>query len=111
MADPAKPNPNVYVSDSGIHGLGLFANRDIPEGELIGFYDGEETMDDGTHVLWVEQDDGSWLGYDGSNEMRYLNHARPANCEMDGQDCYAARDIKRHQELTIDYGEDFESTG
>lgn len=109
MAADEPRNPNVYVSDSGIHGLGLFANRDFSAGELIGFYSGMETMEDGTHVLWVEQDDGSWLGYDGDNEMRYLNHARPGNCEMDGQDCYAATDIKRHEELTIDYGEEFEA--
>lgn len=108
MTGTAPADPPVYVSDSGIHGLGVFADRDFTEGELIGFYAGEETLEDGMHVLWVQQDDDSWLGYDGNNAMRYLNHARPANCEMDGQDCYAARDIARHEELTIDYGPDFE---
>lgn len=102
-------NPRVRVGRSAVHGRGLFARASIGAGEFIGRYDGPATEEDGMHVLWVEQDDGSWLGYDGRNEMRYLNHARPANCEMDGQDCYSTRCIARHEELTIDYGEDFEA--
>ncbi|NND44058.1 MAG: SET domain-containing protein-lysine N-methyltransferase [Xanthomonadales bacterium] len=101
-------NPLVQVADSSIHGKGLFAARDIETGRYIGLYEGEETLQDGTHVLWVEQDDGEWLGYDGSNELRYLNHDASPNCEMDGQELYAARNIKAGEELTIDYGEWFE---
>ncbi|MDX1459430.1 MAG: SET domain-containing protein-lysine N-methyltransferase [Xanthomonadales bacterium] len=98
----------VYVAESSIHGLGLFAERAFSKGDWIGHYEGKPTDENGEHVLWVMQNDGNWVGWDGTNEMRYLNHARPANCEMDGQDCYAARDIRRNEELTIDYGEDFE---
>jgi SET domain-containing protein len=102
----------VYVADSGIHGKGLFAGTLISSGAWIGLYEGEETIENGTHVLWVQQsngDDGEdlWLGYDGCNELRYLNHSAQPNCEMDGQELYAARDIVAHEELTIDYGEWF----
>lgn len=70
-------------------------------------------MENGVYVLWVQQgnegeDSDQWTGYSGSNDLRFLNHAVRPNCEMDGQDLYAARDIEKHEELTFDYGEWFE---
>jgi len=64
-------------------------------------------------VLWVQQasegpEADHWKGYDGTSDLRYLNHSARANCEMDGQKLYAAIDIPANQELTIDYGEDFD---
>jgi len=75
-----------------------------------------QTLQNDTHVLWVEAGttaDGEtdWIGYDGNNELRFLNHARPPNGEMDGLDLYARRDIKAGEEITIDYGEEFEAAG
>lgn len=98
------------MGDSSIHGRGLFAGAAIPSGAYIGFYEGRETVENGMHVLWVQQsdDDGDWLGYDGTNELRFLNHSAEPNCEMDGQELFAARDIEHGEELTIDYGEWFE---
>ncbi len=65
------------------------------------------------HVLWVESgDDDSgeeWIGYDGDNELRFLNHAARPNGEMDGLDLYAIRDIRAGEEITIDYGEEFDA--
>lgn len=64
------------------------------------------------HVLWVEADVDSgedWIGYDGNNELRFLNHAKQPNGEMDGLDLYAGRDITAGEEITIDYGEEFEA--
>ncbi len=99
----------VYVAESAIHGLGLFAQIAIACGTRIGFYAGQETSEDGAHVLWVQdQPGGPWLGYDGSNEMRFVNHSREPNCYLDGRELYADRDIDRDEELTIDYGEWFD---
>lgn len=107
--NPADVVFDVYVTQSRIHGHGLFAGSQIPEGAYIGFYEGEETTENGDHVLWVEQDnDDEWLGYDGTNRLRFLNHSRSPNCELDGQELYAARQIQVDEELTIDYGEGFE---
>mgnify|MGYP001549967616 CR=1 FL=1 len=100
------------MADSPVHGRGLFARCDIPEGTWIGHYDGPQTKKNGMHVLWVEADVGSddeWVGYDGTNELRFLNHAKNPNGEMDGLDLYAARDIRSGEEITIDYGEEFEA--
>lgn len=98
-------NPRVYVARSTIHGRGLFSSRTLPGGELIGVYDGPQVREDGMHVLWVEDEPGGdWTGYDGRNEMRYMNHSAQPNAEMDGLHCYAIEDIPPHTEITIDYG-------
>jgi hypothetical protein len=115
-------NRLVYVADSEIHERGLFAAQNIPAGTLIGHYDGPETRQNGRYVLWVQaSSDGEhvktsdgecsgtdhWLGYDGNNELRFLNHAARPNGEMDGLDLYALHDISTDEEITIDYGEEF----
>jgi SET domain-containing protein len=103
-------NPLCYVADSPIHGRGLFASCDIERGAWIGHYDGPSTQENGMHVLWIEADAGDdeeWIGYDGINELRFLNHDRQPNGEMDGLNLYAARFIRAGEEITIDYGEEF----
>ena len=104
-------NPLCFVARSPIHGHGLFARHDIPENTWIGHYDGPETLENGTYVLWLETSDSedNWIGYDGRNELRYMNHAKIPSGEMDGLDLYAARDIKAGEEITIYYGEEFEN--
>jgi hypothetical protein len=99
------------VADSSIHGRGLFARRGIPKGTWIGRYDGRQTNDDGMYVLWIEAGEGAaqeWIGIDGTNELRFLNHADDPSGEMDGQDLYARRDILEGEEITIHYGEEWE---
>jgi len=95
----------VYAADSGIHGTGLFAHREIRESEYIGTYWGPEAKRNGTYVLWVydEGDDENAVGRSGRNLLRYLNHACPGNTAFDGFDLYALQDIDPHEELTFDY--------
>ena len=112
---PAYENNRLcFVADSPVHGRGLFARHDIPADTWIGHYDGPQARENGMHVLWVEAGaDGEtgeqWIGYDGNNELRFLNHAKQPNGEMDGLDLYAIRDIRSGEEITIDYGEEFEA--
>ncbi len=95
----------VYIAPSTIHGQGLFAARPLKAGQLIGFYAGPVTDQDGDHVLWVENDDDDgWTGYDGANELRFMNHADSPTAEMDGRSCYALVDMTAETEITIDYG-------
>ena len=106
------PVPRVRAADSPIHGRGLFATEAIPAGSHIGRYDGRRTGEDGMHVLWVEGDAAEeWVGYDGTNVLRFMNHSKQPNAEMDGQDLYAGRDIAAGEEITIDYGEWFDEPG
>ena len=102
--DRATDNPLVFVDDSSIHGKGLFAVQPLLKGQKIGTYDGRMTQEDGMHVLWMEEDDGSWTGCDGTNSLRFLNHSDAPNAEMDGLECYALEDIGAGEEITIDYG-------
>lgn len=97
--------PLVCVDQSPIHGRGLFAASDLAEGEMIGIYEGPTVKEDGMYVLWVEDTPGGeWTGYDGCNELRFMNHADRPNAEMDGLNCYALEDIPAGREITIDYG-------
>ncbi|MFC1588940.1 SET domain-containing protein [Pseudomonadota bacterium] len=106
-----------YVDDSGIHGKGLYARVSIKKGEYMGTYNGPEgveecseggrqVLENGSHVLWVEQDDGEWIGRDGQNILRYLNHHKKPHAEFDGFDLYAIKNIKEGEELTINYGDE-----
>jgi SET domain-containing protein len=99
----------VYIAESPIHGLGVFARGQIPQGALIGCYEGRHTEENGMHVLWIEGDgEDEWIGIDGGNELRFLNHSATPNGEMDGRYLYAAREIEKDEEVTFDYGEWFE---
>ena len=98
-------NPLVRVDRSPIHGSGLFAVSDLEKGQAIGVYEGPVVKLDSTYVLWVEDSaGGEWTGYEGCNEMRFMNHADQPNAELDGLDCYTLTHIPAGTEITIDYG-------
>ena len=101
-------NELCYVAVSPVHGRGLFARTDIAAGTWIGHYDSVETTENGMHVLWVEGErEDEWLGFDGINELRFLNHKNDANAEMHELDLYAKRQISKDEEITIYYGDEF----
>lgn len=93
----------VYVDASPIHGWGLFARTRVPRGEYIGSYLGPAAKRNGSHVLWIEADEGGWIGRRGLSRLRYLNHSKPPNAEFHGFDLYALRTIEPDEEVTIDY--------
>lgn len=95
-----------YKKTSTIHGEGLFARTIITKGEYMGEYDGPDVVENGSHVLWVEdEEDGQWYARDGQNLLRYLNHSSEPHAEFIGFELYAIRDIEPDEEITIDYGE------
>ena len=96
----------VRVATSPIHGRGVFARGSIHRGALIGDFVGRETKRNGTHVLWVLEDDGRQVGIRGENELRYLNHSSFPNAEFRGASLYALRNIQPGWEITFDYGDD-----
>lgn len=101
-------NELCSVADSPVHGRGLFARADIAAGTWIGHYDSIETSENGMHVLWVDgEEPGEWLGFDGTNELRFLNHNDDPNAEMSELALYAIRDIKKDEEITFYYGDEF----
>jgi len=107
---PSKSKLLFEVRDSGIHGKGLFATRKIAKHAVIGTYQGPkiyDDADDGDHVLWIEDHDGSIYGVDGKNDLRYVNHSTKANVVFEGEELLAMRDIKKGEELTHHYGDDW----
>jgi SET domain-containing protein len=95
-----------YTKESGIHGSGLFARGKFKQGDYMGEYDGPIVSENGSHVLWVEKYDEVWVGRDGKNLLRYLNHSSEPHAEFIGFKLYAIRDIHPDEEITIDYGEE-----
>ncbi len=93
----------TYVASSSIHGKGLFAKTRIKKEIYLGTYEGPEAKRNGSHVLWVYEDNGKVIGRRGLNKMRYVNHSNKPNAEFDGFDLYSTRHIKTDEEITIDY--------
>ena len=58
-------------------------------------------------ILWTETENGGWLGRDGRNILRYLNHCEVPCAEFEAFDLVALKDIAPGTELTIHYGEEF----
>jgi uncharacterized protein len=115
------PHDGVYtrLRPSRIHGLGVFAIRDIPKGTYI-FSDDES-------IVWVDKKNVETLpkalkdvyedfavikgdkygcpeSFDKLTTSWYLNHSDQPNVAADDDyKFYALRDIKTGEELTVDY--------
>ncbi len=102
-SDSQAREAKVYVKKSPIHGLGLFANRPIAKGEVIGEIEKAiPTTEDGPHVLWLSEEEG----YRVEGPMKYINHsARPNAVYYDDFTVVALRDIAPDEEITHYYGE------
>ena len=98
----------VRAQGSPIHGRGLFAQRRFRKDAYIATFEGRETTEDGTHVLWIVDEDGSEVGIEGQNELRFLNHSLEPNAEFRGPDLHALRNIQPGREITFHYGDAWE---
>ena len=98
-------HPFVTVKRSKIHGNGLFAKKNIKAGEIIGEVKGKPTKKDGPYVLWM---DNAKQGFEVSCILKYINHNQKANaCYYDDLTVVALRDIRKGEEITHNYGEDW----
>lgn len=106
----------VEVKDSGIHGYGIFANANIPAGELILIIEGEvigleesirrETEENNVYIFY---NGNSYIDASRSEKIKYINHSCEPNCIVKGRSKKSLRlvsikDIIKNEELTIDYG-------
>ncbi len=106
---PSIINKKTYVSNSPNKGRGLFASKDIRKNELIGFLRGNiirfepRNMKDslvGEHWLYIKKH--TWL--DVKSQEKYINHSCVPNAGIVGSvSVRAMRDIKRDEEIKIDY--------
>ena len=96
----------VYAKQSKIHGMGLFAKKNIKAGEVLGSVEGKATKRDGPYVLWRDEKNG---GFKVDCVLKYINHnSRPNACYYDDLTVVALRNIKKNDEITHDYGDDWD---
>lgn len=112
-------SPKARLKKSGIQGHGLFATGPIRKGEVVNICGGAIITD--KEYAALEKDYGEFLFHyatqiaDGfyllgglvQEELEdddFINHSCNPNCGLNGQIAVAAmRDIKKGEELTIDY--------
>ena len=114
------------IKKSTIHGNGVFAARDIKEGERIIEYLGEKITKEESNRRGLEQEEKSKKTGEGAvyifelddeydidgnfdyNDARFINHACETNCEAENIDGHiwivATCDIKKGEELLYNYG-------
>ncbi|MCX8194279.1 MAG: SET domain-containing protein-lysine N-methyltransferase, partial [Candidatus Pacearchaeota archaeon] len=98
----------VYVKKSKINGKGLFAKENIKKGSRVGIVAG----------LIIPDNENSYKKYNinylhpinynyvivNQNITRYINHSCEPNCGLrNGIEIIALRNIKKDEEITIDY--------
>lgn len=97
-------------------GQGLFATTNVRKGDFILEYTGKRiptTHADTLKTRYLFEIDRAWTidGSSRSNIARYINHSCMPNCEGEIRDgavlIYASRDIKKGEELSIDYGQEY----
>src|SRR3989338_290808 len=118
----------VVVRDSGIHGKGGYAASDIPSGTRVIEYVGEIiSREEGDRRFNAQLEQGRITGsgmvyvfemdethdLDGNvdnNPARFINHSCSPNCKVEITERHiwiiAARDIKKGEELSFNYGYD-----
>jgi len=109
----------VHAAPSGIHGRGLFARADIPEGTAIVEYEGPQVSteegkrmaEEGNVYIFQANRRGFIDGSVAWNLARHANHSCEPNAQsvsVDGQIWLRARrPIPKGEEITYDYGYSF----
>jgi SET domain-containing protein len=117
-------NDLVIIKKSKVEGLGVFAKRDILKGTKISDYYGKEMKwktfknkygDYKTNSLYTYPMRRIWKilvakeePYKSKNITNYINEVKgKANCELRLRALYAKRDIKRGEELLLEYPKDY----
>ncbi len=94
----------LQVRESTIHGRGLYATTHIRAGTVLGKIRGKRTNRMGPYVLTTSG--GPMLV---TCKFRYINHAPEPNVAyFDDGEVSALRDIAPDEELTHDYGDEWE---
>ncbi len=121
LEDAALDSYHLYplrVRTSSLHGRGVFAYQDIPAGALICLpppcikiiseaeYDRLSNEGDQRVIKSGTRFFANYFYYldtDKPDALNYLNHAQPANCELQLGCLFALQDIAAGTELTLDY--------
>ena len=105
----------TYLAPSPVHGMGVFTPFPIPAGASLWRFDPgvdwrltpeelerfPEPYRSRLHAYSYMDEEGRYV-LCGDN-ARYMNHADEPNCDDNGVQTMARRDIAAHEELTCDY--------
>jgi hypothetical protein len=95
----------VEVRPSPVHGLGVFATREIKAGEVIARYRGRPVDRDGTYVSSYTDASGLEQRHEITGPLKYLNPSCRPNAALGGFRVKALVPIRAGQEVTMSYGE------
>lgn len=120
---PKIRNNLVTIKKSKIEGLGVFALVDIPAGTKIADYYGKEMTLKNFKKKYGEYKNNSLNTYrmkrinriivakaepfKSKNLTNYINESKKPNCILKKRALYALNDIKKNDELTLLYPEDY----
>src|SRR6185503_14395923 len=108
------------VNPSSIHGMGVYARVDIPQGTRVLEYIGERVTKEeslrrrqgGNFFVFDVTEEFDIDGAVDWNPARFINHSCAPNCEAEMKEeriwIIALRDIKASEELTFNYGYDLD---
>jgi hypothetical protein len=106
------------LDKSSIAGIGLFADQDILKGEVVWKMNSLSVLKitpneynnlSRTEKDFIQEKDYFWADEHGNymipiDDSRFINHScNPNIIDLDDNTCVASKDIKREEELTIDY--------
>lgn len=99
----------IYVAKSNIHGLGVFAKKDLKKGEVVFILKGNlkewevhDSESSATGPNWIGIDRGLWI--DPRYPANFLNHSCNPTMGIKGKLSFVAlKNIKKDVELTFDY--------
>lgn len=95
----------IEIRESGVPGIGVFATRNLKEGEIIARYRGKALEQEGRYVGWRESKNGQIQRHEITGRLRYLNHSCRPNAELRRPELVALQPIAAGREIRIDYGE------
>ena len=115
-------SPKVCIEKSKVDGVGMYAEDDFKKGDVVFIKGGhiltrDELFSSGVINSYLPLDDNYFLGATNKEEedsiKLFINHSCDPNCGLRGEITFVAmRDIKKGEELTVDYAmidnEDYE---
>lgn len=96
--DSRADTSNIVPRKSSVQGRGVFAASSLSAGQTIAYFEGYETDQNTRYALSA---DGK--RFEGTGELRYINHSCDPNSHFDGRSLIASRDIAEGEEILIDY--------
>lgn len=94
----------VEVRASGIHGVGVFARREIKAGSVVGRFHGKRVERGGMYVVKQPTGGEEVVRVELTGPYKFLNHACNPNAKFEGSILVAVRPIRADDEITMDYG-------